>query len=118
MSKFIARSFEHEATTGSYIKRGYYMKTTNGDIIIPLAWEDTIQPDWFIIMQSCTGFRIDAQAAPITHDHALLHSSRSLQDPPECIRFQDILGCGFKFPFDLARKWTVRSLEIIVVTDL
>jgi len=79
MSKFIARSFENEETFGTHVEQGYYyMKTPSGDIILPLAWEDTIQPSWFLIMQLWPESCVDHKAAPIAPDHPLLHPSRPL----------------------------------------
>jgi hypothetical protein len=118
MCKFITRSFEHEETSGTHVKQGhYYMKTPSGDIIIPLAWEDTIQPDWFIIMQLWTGFYLYAGTVPSAPDYALLYPPRPLQVPPEHIIFQDAVSCRYAFPFDLVTKWTVSNLVIIVVAD-
>lgn len=51
MEELIKQAFEHVDEIGPHVQSGHYdLMGPDGGIIIPSAWETTIEPDWKITM--------------------------------------------------------------------
>ena len=51
MEALIRQAFEHVEDIGPHVQNGHYdLMGPDGGIIIPSAWETTIEPDWKITM--------------------------------------------------------------------
>jgi len=51
MEELIRQAFEHVDEIGPHVQSGHYdLMGPDGGIIIPSAWETTIEPDWKITM--------------------------------------------------------------------
>lgn len=51
MEELIKQAFNHEPVLGRPVREGWYDLTgPDGEIILPVVWEKTIQPDWSITM--------------------------------------------------------------------
>jgi hypothetical protein len=105
-----------------HIKDGHYdLLCPRGEVVLPLAWEDTIQPNWFITMKMWPGISFPSVdlldvltagpfADPITSQTDPIDNSLPLQVPPLHIRFKDCVGRKYLFPFRLVESWTVSKI--------
>lgn len=51
MEELIKQAFLHEPVLGRQVREGWYdLIGPDGEIILPVVWEKTIQPDWSITM--------------------------------------------------------------------
>lgn len=51
MERLIHQAFKHVDVIGPHVLDGHYdLHGPNGEIILPSVWEQTIQPDWAIMM--------------------------------------------------------------------
>jgi Ubiquitin-like domain len=119
----ITRAFQ-DIDPFNHVKDGHYdLVGPHGEIILPLAWEDTIQPDWVIFMDmwpgpSMTPLTARGRVELRTDQGHRIYRSFPLQAPPEYITFQDCVGRTFLLPFRLVERWTVSKFRVkILVTN-
>lgn len=117
IERLIKEAFEQVDDLVGHVIHGHYsLLCPRGEVILPLAWEDTIQPNWFIKMEMWPGIsfsRVDLLdvltgpfADPITSQADPIDNSLPLQVPPLHIEFTDCVGRKYLFPFRLVESWT------------
>jgi len=121
MQKLLNRTFGTLDTIDHIEKGRYDLVCPNGDIILPLAWEHTIQPEWLVVMVLWTGlsnptddrpFALRATGSVLPIDP--IPNSLPLQVPPLHIKFKDAVGRTYSFPFNLVTNWDVSNFQTVV----
>jgi hypothetical protein len=121
MERLIKEAFG-QADLGHIKDRHFDLMCPHGEVILPLAWEDTIQPNWLITMILLPGVSFSSvdpldvlttrpYAYPITSQADIIDNSLPLQAPPLYIEFTDCLGRQYLFPFRLVESWTVSKTQ-------
>jgi hypothetical protein len=91
MSKLINQAFEHIDVIGPHVQSGHYdLVDSNGQVILPILWDATVQPGWVVQQQMWPMPEHETKPKPpppppsngILNLDELLHSNPKRKKPP------------------------------------
>ena len=121
MQKLINHTFRTVDAREKFENGRYDLVCLNGDTILPLAWEHTIQPDWLVAMVLWTEISNPPDDRPFTPRATSsvlpidpISNSLPLQAPSLHIKLKDAVRRTYSFPFNLVTNWAVSNFQCVV----